>query len=164
MGGLKSLGVGVGDRVATLGFNHFRHLEAYFAVPGMGAVLHTANPRLSPKEIAYILNHAEDRVLLLDPQLLPLVEAIRGELKTVAHFVIMDAKAPEGYLSYPARGRRGHRPLARRGGQRLWVQKTPRAQFIWGRGPQSGGGAREGPKGPGLPGGPGRRGGGPGPG
>lgn len=100
MGGLKSLGVGVGDRVATLGFNHFRHLEAYFAVPGMGAVLHTANPRLSPKEIAYILNHAEDRVLLLDPQLLPLVEAIRGELKTVAHFVIMDAKAPEGYLSY----------------------------------------------------------------
>lgn len=100
MGGLKSLGVGVGDRVATLGFNHFRHLEAYFAVPGMGAVLHTANPRLSPKEIAYILNHAEDKVLLLDPQLLPLVEALRGELKTVAHFVVMDAKAPEGYLAY----------------------------------------------------------------
>lgn len=100
MGGLRALGVGVGDRVATLGFNHFRHLEAYFAVPGMGAVLHTANPRLSPKEIAYILNHAEDKVLLFDPGLLPLVEALRPELKTVAHFVVMDEKAPEGYLSY----------------------------------------------------------------
>ncbi|MGC8905545.1 long-chain fatty acid--CoA ligase [Thermus sp.] len=100
MGGLRALGVGVGDRVATLGFNHFRHLEAYFAVPGMGAVLHTANPRLSPKEIAYILNHAEDKVLLLDPNLLPLVEAIRGDLKTVRHFVVMDGKAPEGYLAY----------------------------------------------------------------
>jgi len=100
MGGLRALGVGVGDRVATLGFNHFRHLEAYFAVPGMGAVLHTANPRLSPKEIAYILNHAEDKVLLFDPNLLPLVEAIRGELKTVQHFVVMDEKAPEGYLAY----------------------------------------------------------------
>jgi fatty-acyl-CoA synthase len=102
MGGLRALGVGVGDRVATLAFNHFRHLEAYFAVPGMGAVLHTANPRLSPKEIAYILNHAEDKVLLFDPQLLPLVEALRPELKTVAHFVVMDEKAPEGYLAYEA--------------------------------------------------------------
>lgn len=86
--------------MATLGFNHFRHLEAYFAVPGMGSVLHTANPRLSPKEIAYILNHAEDKVLLFDPNLLPLVEAIRGELKTVRHLVVMDEKAPEGYLAY----------------------------------------------------------------
>ncbi|GLV47149.1 long-chain-fatty-acid--CoA ligase [Thermus sp. LT1-2-5] len=100
MGGLRALGVGEGDRVATLGFNHFRHLEAYFAVPGMGAVLHTANPRLSPKEIAYILNHAEDKVLLFDPHLLPLVEAIRPELQTVAHFVVMDQEAPEGYLAY----------------------------------------------------------------
>lgn len=100
MGGLRALGVSVGERVATLGFNHFRHLEAYFAVPGMGAVLHTANPRLSPKEIAYILNHAEDKVLLFDPQLLPLVEALRSELRTVEHFVVMDEKAPEGYLAY----------------------------------------------------------------
>lgn len=100
MGGLRKLGVEVGDRVATLGFNHFRHLEAYFAVPGMGAVLHTANPRLSPKEIAYILNHAEDKVLLFDPQLLPLVETLRPELSTVRHFVVMDEKAPEGYLAY----------------------------------------------------------------
>jgi len=100
MGGLRKLGVEVGDRVATLGFNHFRHLETYFAVPGMGAVLHTANPRLSPKEIAYILNHAEDKVLLFDPQLLPLVETLRPELSTVRHFVVMDEKAPEGYLAY----------------------------------------------------------------
>lgn len=102
MGGLKALGVGVGDRVATLAFNGFRHLEAYFAVPGMGAVLHTANPRLAPKEIAYILNHAEDKVLLFDPHLLPLVEALRPELKTVAHFVVLDGEAPEGYLAYEA--------------------------------------------------------------
>ena len=100
MGGLRNLGVRMGDRVATLGFNHFRHLEAYFAVPGMGAVLHTANPRLSPKEIAYILNHAEDKVLLFDPQLLPLVERLRPELSTVRHLVVMDEKAPEGYLAY----------------------------------------------------------------
>jgi fatty-acyl-CoA synthase len=61
---LSSLGVGVGDRVGTFGWNTYRHLEAYFAAPNMGAVVHTINIRLSPDDIIYIINHAEDKVCL----------------------------------------------------------------------------------------------------
>src|SRR5450830_1987229 len=68
---LHGLGVGMGDRVATLAWNGYRHLEAYYAVSGSGAVLHTINPRLFPDQIAYISNHAEDQVLLFDLTFLP---------------------------------------------------------------------------------------------
>src|SRR5579884_4033793 len=69
---LRALGVGYGDRVATFAWNTYRHLEFYYAVPCMGAVLHTVNIRLSPEQIAYIINDAGDRVLAVDKQLLPL--------------------------------------------------------------------------------------------
>ncbi|SDY11416.1 fatty-acyl-CoA synthase [Thermoactinomyces sp. DSM 45892] len=86
---LEKLGIQKGDRVGTLAWNHHRHLEAYFAIPSIGAVLHTINIRLSPQQIAYIINHAEDKVLLIDPDILPLVEAIVPHLSTVKAFVIM---------------------------------------------------------------------------
>ncbi|MEN9864531.1 MAG: hypothetical protein RL748_121, partial [Pseudomonadota bacterium] len=73
---LSTLGVVLGDRVATLAWNGYRHLEAYYAVSGMGAVMHTINPRLFPEQIAYIVNHAEDQFLLFDATFLPLVEAV----------------------------------------------------------------------------------------
>ncbi|MEB3749661.1 long-chain fatty acid--CoA ligase [Geobacillus icigianus] len=86
---LKQLGVGVGDRVGTFAWNHHRHLEAYFAIPGIGAVLHTINIRLSPQHIAYIINHADDRVLLIDDDLLPAIEAVKDEIPNVRAFIIM---------------------------------------------------------------------------
>ncbi|MDR6226540.1 fatty-acyl-CoA synthase [Desmospora profundinema] len=86
---LEGLGVEKGDRVGTLAWNHHRHLEAYFAVPSMGAVLHTINIRLSPEHLIYVINHAGDKILLVDEDLLPLVEAIRDRLTTVEAFIIM---------------------------------------------------------------------------
>ncbi|HSA91331.1 MAG TPA: 3-(methylthio)propionyl-CoA ligase [Burkholderiales bacterium] len=86
---LKRLGVGMHDRVATLAWNGFRHFEIYYAVTGSGAVIHTINPRLFPDQIAYIANHAEDKVLFYDSTFAPLVEKLRPQLKTVKRFVAM---------------------------------------------------------------------------
>jgi fatty-acyl-CoA synthase len=86
---LEKLGVRRGERVGTLAWNHYRHLEAYFGIPCMGGVLHTVNLRLSAEHIVYIMNHAEDRVLIFDDDQLPLVESIKDQLKTVRAFVIM---------------------------------------------------------------------------
>ena len=77
---LQRLGVKPGDRVATLGWNTSRHLEAYFAVPLTGAVLHTLNPRLSPQDLTYIMNHADDQVLLVDDVLAPVWERFAHEV------------------------------------------------------------------------------------
>lgn len=89
---LKKLGVNEGERIGTLAWNHHRHVEAYFAIPGIGSVLHTINIRLSPQHISYIVNHAEDRILLIDEDLVPLVEKIQGELSTVQAYIIMTDK------------------------------------------------------------------------
>jgi len=86
---LGGLGVGIGDRVATLAWNGYRHMELYYAVSGSGAVLHTINPRLHPEQIAYICNHAEDQYLFFDLSFLPLIEAISAHCKTVKGFVLM---------------------------------------------------------------------------
>lgn len=86
---LESLGVKKGDKVGTFAWNHHRHLEAYFAIPSMGAVLHTINIRLSEEHLTYIINHAEDKVLLVDSDLLPLLERIKDKLKTVETFIVM---------------------------------------------------------------------------
>ncbi len=98
---LQKLGVDRGDKVGTLAWNHHRHLEAYFAIPCSGAVLHTINIRLSPQHISYIINHAEDKVLLIDPDIVPLIEKVKDELKTVKAFIIMtdDKELPETSLS-----------------------------------------------------------------
>lgn len=85
---LKDIGIGMGDRVATLGWNSERHMAAWYGTMGIGAVLHTINPRLHPEQIAWIANHAEDKVLIFDKTFLPIVEAIKEHLLTVKTFVI----------------------------------------------------------------------------
>jgi fatty-acyl-CoA synthase len=90
---LQGLGVRMGDRVATLAWNGYRHLELYYAVSGSGAVMHTVNPRLHPEQIAYIVNHAEDQYLFFDLTFLPLVEAVSAHCKTVKGFVLMSDRA-----------------------------------------------------------------------
>lgn len=89
---LKRMGVRPGERVATFGWNSHRHLEAYFAVPCMGAVLHTLNIRLFEDQFAFIVNHAEDAVMLVDEDLLPAVEALADKFPTVRAYVIMSDK------------------------------------------------------------------------
>jgi fatty-acyl-CoA synthase len=90
---LARLGVQRGDRVGTLAWNGYRHLEVYYAASGSGAVLHTLNPRLHPDQLAYIANHAEDKVLCFDMTFLPLVEAVASKLASVKHFVAMTDRA-----------------------------------------------------------------------
>ena len=86
---LAGLGVGVGDRVGTFAWNTYRHLEAYFAAPVMGAVVHTINIRLAPEDLVYIINHAGDKVILVDPDLAALLEPLASRLESVEHFVIL---------------------------------------------------------------------------
>src|SRR5450830_1503843 len=86
---LATLGVTMGQRVATLAWNGYRHLEAYYAVSGSGAVLHTINPRLHPEQIAWIVNHADDQYLLFDLTFLPIVEAIAPLCPNVKGFILM---------------------------------------------------------------------------
>ncbi len=92
---LQRLGLKPGDRVATLGWNSSRHLEAYFAIPLAGGVLHTLNPRLSGTDLAYIMNHAEDQILLLDEVLLPVFEKFKKDV-SVRHVIVWPSadKAP----------------------------------------------------------------------
>ncbi|TMD02261.1 MAG: long-chain fatty acid--CoA ligase [Chloroflexi bacterium] len=87
--GLRSLGVGDGDRVGTLCWNTQEHLEAYLAVPSMGAVLHTLNLRLFPEQLAYVINHAADRVVIVDDSLVPLLARVQSELTTVERIVVV---------------------------------------------------------------------------
>ena len=97
---LAKLGVNAHDRVATIAWNNSRHFETYFAVSGMGAILHTLNPRYSPEQLIYILNHAEDEVLIVDPSFIPLVESVQGKLDTVSKIIIASSKdkIPENNL------------------------------------------------------------------
>jgi fatty-acyl-CoA synthase len=105
-GALAALGVKKGDRVGTFAWNSSRHLEVYFAAPLMGAVLHTVNIRLSARDIAYIVNHAGDRVLIVDASCWLTLEPIRKDLKTVEHIIVMKdtpgAEIPPGALDYEA--------------------------------------------------------------
>ena len=86
---LAALGVQPGDRIATLAWNGYRHLELYFGVSGTGAVCHTINPRLFPEQIAYIVAHAEDSYLFVDLTFVPLVEALADHLKGLKGIVVM---------------------------------------------------------------------------
>jgi len=85
---LRHLGVGEGDRVGTFCWNHQEHMEAYLAVPSMGAVLHTLNIRLFPEQLAYVINHAGDKVIIVDGSLIPLLAKVRGELTTVETIIV----------------------------------------------------------------------------
>ena len=86
---LDGMNLGFSDRVATLAWNGYRHLELYFGVSGSGRVLHTINPRLHPDQIAWIANHAEDQVLCFDMTFLPIIQAVHGKCSTVKHWVAM---------------------------------------------------------------------------
>lgn len=86
---LEQLGVQPGERVGTFAWNTFRHLELYFGVPASGRVLHTLNIRLFPEQIAYIVNHAEDVVIFVDESLVPQLETLAPELRTVRAYVVM---------------------------------------------------------------------------
>jgi len=97
---LEKLGVENGERIGTLAWNGYRHVEIYFGVSGMGAVCHTINPRLFPEQIAYIVNHAEDKYIFTDLTFVPLLEAIIDHIPDVKGFVIMtdEANMPETKL------------------------------------------------------------------
>lgn len=100
--GLAKIGLRQGDRVGTLMWNHFAHLEAYFGIPCAGGVLHTLNLRLPPDDLAYIINHAQDRFLIVDDVLLPILQKVLDRIKPER--IIVNALAgtplPEEALSY----------------------------------------------------------------
>jgi fatty-acyl-CoA synthase len=99
---LRNLGVRRGDRVATLCWNHHQHLETYFAVPCMGAIVHTLNVRLSADDLAYIVNHAEDKIIIVDQVLLPLLEKFKSAIKVSTIIVIPQGidPVPHGLMNY----------------------------------------------------------------
>ncbi len=98
---LQQMGVKIGDRVATLGMNTALHLEAWYAITGMGAVYHTLNPRLFPEQLVYIVNHAQDRVLMTDSVFLPLVEKLIPQLQSLEHIIVLcnQAQMPQTSLA-----------------------------------------------------------------
>ena len=97
---LDNLGIAQGDRVATLAWNDYRHLEAYYAISGAGYVCHTINPRLFPEQLVFIINHAEDRWILTDVMFVPLLEALADKITGVEGFIVMtdEAHMPETSL------------------------------------------------------------------
>src|SRR3974390_2902889 len=93
-------GIKLGDRVATLAWNSWRPLEVWYGIMGIGAVYHTVNPRLFPDQIAWIVNHAEDRMMMVDLTFLPILEALQDKLPTVERFLVLTdaAHLPETKL------------------------------------------------------------------
>lgn len=94
---LKAAGIKVGDRVGTFMWNGSRHLEAYHATAGMGAVLHTLNIRLSPKDLEYIINHADDQLIIADADTLPLLQQLKGRIPSVKRIVVATEEGMEGW-------------------------------------------------------------------
>ena len=86
-------GIKLGDRVATLAWNTWRHLEAWYGITGVGAVYHTVNPRLFPEQIAWIVNHAQDRAMMLDLTFVPLMEAVQDKCPSIERYIILTDKA-----------------------------------------------------------------------
>lgn len=91
----NKLGITKGDMVGTFAWNHYQHVELYYAVPGIGAICHTVNIRLSSQQIEFIINHSEDKVLFVDATLVPLIEKIAAKLETVEKYIIINA--PKGF-------------------------------------------------------------------
>jgi len=97
---LSALGAEFGDRIGTLAWNDFRHMELYYGVSGSGMVCHTINPKLFPEQVAYIINHAEDKILFVDVLVMPLLEALKDHLSKIETVVVMTDRAhmPESTL------------------------------------------------------------------
>ncbi len=89
---LIKLDVQPGDRVATFAWNNYQHLELYYAIPGCGAVCHTLNIRLFPEQLAYVVNHAEDKVIFIDGTLLPAFERIADQVHCAKHYVLFNCE------------------------------------------------------------------------
>ena len=144
---LRSLGIDGDQRVGTFMWNNAEHLEAYAAVPSMGAVLHTLNIRLFPEQVTYIANHAEDRVVIVDASLLAPFAALLPTFETVEHVLVAGPEAADADLeplrssgkqihlyeelwqprSRPSTGRRSTRPAQRRCATPPARPATPRA-------------------------------------
>ena len=117
---LEKMDLAFSDRVATLAWNGYRHLELYFGVSGSGRVLHTLNPRLHPDQIVWIANHAEDQVLCFDMTFLPIVKAIHSRCTTIKHFVALcDADALPADTGIP--GLQSYE---------AWIGKQPK-EYVW---------------------------------
>ncbi len=86
---LIDYGIQTGDRIATFAWNDYRHFELYYAIAGIGAVTHTVNPRLFPEQITYIVNHSEDRLVFVDPLIVPVLEKIKENLPAVEAFIVL---------------------------------------------------------------------------
>jgi fatty-acyl-CoA synthase len=86
---LEKDGIKLGDRVATFAWNTWRHLEAWYGIMGIGAIYHTVNPRLFPDQIAWIVNHAEDRVMMVDLTFVPLLEKIADKLPSIEKYIVL---------------------------------------------------------------------------
>ena len=86
-------GIKLGDRVATIAWNTWRHLEVWYGIMGIGAICHTVNPRLFPEQIAWIVNHAQDRVVVTDITFVPLLEKIADKLPSVERYIVLTDKA-----------------------------------------------------------------------
>ncbi len=100
---LSRLGIKQGDRVATFCWNTQEHQEAYLCIPSMGGVLHSLNIRLFPEQLAFVINHAEDKIIIVDDSLVPLLARVKEQLKTVEHFIVIgngDASALREVLRY----------------------------------------------------------------
>ena len=100
-GALAGLGVQQGDRVGTFMWNTQEHLEAYFAVPSMGAVLHTLNLRLFPEQLAYVIDHGQDKVVVVDATVLPLLAKVADQIPTVEHYVLVGEGDTSGLGDVP---------------------------------------------------------------
>lgn len=90
---VHKLGIKKGDRVGTFAWNHYEHLELYYAIPGVAAVCHTINVRLSLEQISFVINHAEDKAIFFDATLAPLMEKAAAHATTVQHFIVINAKS-----------------------------------------------------------------------
>ena len=90
---LDALGAKFGDRIGTLAWNDYRHLELYYAISGSGMVCHTINPKLFPEQVNYIINHAQDRFIFVDVLVMPLIEALAEQLPNVETFIVLTNKA-----------------------------------------------------------------------
>ncbi|MEM9271247.1 MAG: AMP-binding protein, partial [Pseudomonadota bacterium] len=91
--GLAAMGLGRGDAVGVMAWNTARHLEIWYGAPGAGTVLHTLNPRLFADQLVYIINHAEDKVIFVDRDLVPVIEGVRDRLETVKTIIVMTDEA-----------------------------------------------------------------------
>ena len=99
---LRRLGIAKGDRVATLAMNHSRHLVSWYGAVGVGGILHTINPRLFEDQLEYIVNHAEDRVLLYDAAFQPVVDKMRERWTCVEHYICFDPAPGSDALAFEA--------------------------------------------------------------